>query len=800
MSTTGDDQDSAPHRPPSPEVDPLPPVIPPARKASLLPQWLLDSKAQLDSVRQNAATVDTKLKALNVSIGAFTTLVETSKAASALSAVSSSLKAMKDLMDVQQRSLPQVVLHDVLGPDAAGVVLSFLDVKDWMRVAAASKSYNDFVNWGRVDVWSVYYERHCLDGWSGTIKKEERCRTLEAGAAQFYTAKKSDEKAGGRSGGGGGGGVDDDGGGDGGGGGGGAGYEEEEEEEEGSEEDSTPGSTSSLPVSSTPPLPPLPLPPSQLQFLSRSLHLRSCSLSHAHAVATIRRSFGRLITQRTMERKGDFEPHVYSKHDREVAFPLAMPVRRSSAAKGALRPWPTPSSSEGPPASSSSSTTAKSGALMSHVNTLGSDARKDVLVSLTLLCDVSANPCDVVSNEDMIEGGIITVLSALLANESGAIKELAALNLANFLVTPVKKGGGGGGRGVEITTRYDRIGESGFIARARDEHARATADRILMPWSFGESATRVSALRSELIRAKALPGLVGLLSSPHAKVTLHNARHNDLSTDRIASMRCQSLANKHASRGLVNLLLPDLEICMGSGGGGGGSGVALPPDAVAAVAPTPTPMQQQQQQGQTVMVIRRSGVEFIPARDLDDGADGAGGLRRAAARDPKELDYLGSDWMSLSGGGKRTVEWTAFYFYSSGTLKDQFTLKMQLGHLVKGSGVDNIGPFIVDGESDTAFGSTSFAFSFTYTNRGGRPRGGHVSHIGHWSGGNGALGPKSCGLWGTWEPVSSQRHFELQKGGVFRLIPTEMLERMFDVGEEGIETVIQPWDVRGGCV
>jgi hypothetical protein len=74
----------------------------------------------------------------------------------------------------------------------------------------------------------------------------------------------------------------------------------------------------------------------------------------------------------------------------------------------------------------------------------------------------------------------------------------------------------------------------------------------------------------------------------------------------------------------------------------------------------------------------------------------------------------------------------------------------------------------VDGSVYHCWDETACCFSKTYVDRGGvRPRGGHVSHVA-W-----AEAEVQSGLWGVWEMVttSSDAHYELQKGGVFRLMP-----------------------------
>ena len=89
--------------------------------------------------------------------------------------------------------------------------------------------------------------------------------------------------------------------------------------------------------------------------------------------------------------------------------------------------------------------------------------------------------------------------------------------------------------------------------------------------------------------------------------------------------------------------------------------------------------------------------------------------------------------------------------------------------------------------SNPRYARRSFAFSKTYTNRGVTSRGGHVCHIGFFNSGT-ILGSLSMGLWGVWETVSNQSHFELKKGGVFRMVPSYVLDEFS--GE------IEPWDFR----
>jgi hypothetical protein len=351
--------------------------------------------------------------------------------------------------------------------------------------------------------------------------------------------------------------------------------------------------------------------------------------------------------------------------------------------------------------------------------------------------------------------GMLTMLTALLANESGAVKELGALCLANLVCAPPPpEARGAAGENLE-----------GFGFTARDSALLA----------------RRAGIRGELAACKAHAALAALLSSPQARVSIHGAAAS-FHADRLHSMRCQSLANKHASRAIVNVLLPDLELCTadrergkdfegpGAGGGragaGGGGGPGGPLPAIASPFAQPP---------NTVAVVRRGGVEYVPADPL-----------APLPSDPHLLAFLGSGYSQFA---RRETAWSCFYFYASGTQKDEHRMRLRLGvdGGMGGSGEDDLGEFLLEGQGDCAFGDNAFAFSKTYTNRGSNvPRGGHVCHIGHYSNGE-ALGPRSMGFWGVWEIVTANPHFRLEKGGVFRMVPTHVL------GEAQVNT----YDFRG---
>ncbi|GMH98733.1 hypothetical protein TrST_g13627 [Triparma strigata] len=452
---------------------------------------------------------------------------------------------------------------------------------------------------------------------------------------------------------------------------------------------------------------------------------RTKVLLHAKAVHQVRKAFGKLRKDRSRERHRDPSPYVYNKRkDKTVAFP--MPLRMS------LNERSQPKST---------------GLIMSQVNTSSADQRKIILKAMLKMGYLTANPRDRLTCNEFLDFGAVTMCTALLANESGAVKELAALCLGNLIITPPR----------ELDA---------------DEETRLGTGQIFGYKSDFEIELR-HVLRKEVIAVNGLAALMELLSSPQARVTLHGtASTHSYQQDRIASMRCQSLANKHASRSLINLLLPDLEICVGD-------------KEFWYVEADEEQEEKVEERGEeekgeeaekvirTVQVIRRNGVETIPVTD------------GRPKRNPRLLARLGPAFTSHS----KEMNWTCYYFYSSGTLKDVYSMRFRVGldGTMQGRGEDVMGSFDLDGQGDNIFGEVSFAFSKTYLNRGLTSRGGHVCHIGFWSGGQ-VLGNLSLGLWGVWETVSGQHHFELRKGGVFRMIPSYLIDNC--------SREVVAWDVR----
>ena len=149
-------------------------------------------------------------------------------------------------------------------------------------------------------------------------------------------------------------------------------------------------------------------------------------------------------------------------------------------------------------------------------------------------------------------------------------------------------------------------------------------------------------------------------------------------------MRCQSLANKHASRALINLLLPDLEICVGDKEY---TGRLLEDDENVEEEEEGEEGKREQNM---VQVIRRNGVEYINAGD--------GEIKKRK----NLMAFLGGTYAEHC----REMSWTVFYFYSSGTLKDMYRMQLKMGMdgTMAGRGEDNLGDFNLEGQGDRVFG------------------------------------------------------------------------------------------------
>ncbi len=169
--------------------------------------------------------------------------------------------------------------------------------------------------------------------------------------------------------------------------------------------------------------------------------------------------------------------------------------------------------------------------------------------------------------------------------------------------------------------------------------------------------------------------------------------------------------------------------------------------------------------------------------------------------------------------------WQFTYFYKSGAFKDQFPafLRFFSADCIRGKGVDAIGFFTLEGKIENDIIGQKVLLSKTYhhhidtsdvahtmreenelrdipnpllSSTAREEREGvsqaHVRHLGYWSEGvvfsmaenegcesdywRQRAEKWSLGLWGVWETCTSQPHYELQKGGVFRMTPVENLE------------------------
>jgi len=367
---------------------------------------------------------------------------------------------------------------------------------------------------------------------------------------------------------------------------------------------------------------------------------RMASVQHMKSLNTVINTFSLLKSERARLRSNEITPHdVYSKKDKKVAYPLPL---NSQLARNDRK---------------------KQGLLMSQINACSKEQRMLILKALQNMSFLTANHRDTISNTTLLSLGATTILSALLDNESGAVKELAANNLANLLATPDD---------------------------ATDE------------------------LRKNCVASGALKALTALLSSPSATVSMHGGTGGMTNlmriqnAARVRSIRCQALGNKHGSRALINLLLPNLgvfdksEIEKRRFKGVGN----LPTIKMLDAKVTAT------KKKKTITVIRRTGYVELEVDGSSDEDESSESLE-------KDLPF---------------TEFAAYYFYASGTLKDSYNFKIyhhSKEDAFSGKGNDALGPFELEGIIDEQFGERAFSFGKHYLNRGVTNRGlGHVAHIG----------------------------------------------------------------------
>merc|ERR1712185_11164 len=132
---------------------------------------------------------------------------------------------------------------------------------------------------------------------------------------------------------------------------------------------------------------------------------------------------------------------------------------------------------------------------MSEANTLSAERRQQAMRDLEVMALLSANREDQWSLGELRGQGGVTVLVALLANESGAIQELACAALANLLCTA----------GVRFPMS---IGAASFKHRSPAFSPPRLASSVDVD------------PRLVLERCNGKQGLVALLTSPGARVNL----------------------------------------------------------------------------------------------------------------------------------------------------------------------------------------------------------------------------------------------------------------------------------------
>jgi len=144
------------------------------------------------------------------------------------------------------------------------------------------------------------------------------------------------------------------------------------------------------------------------QFLASK---RGQVLHHAAAVVRVMGFVKHLQQTRSSRRTNDIRPKVYSRRDRDVSHPLPF-----ISADGSL-----------------------GDKIMSQANTMNKDTRQEALRALEILTLLTANRLDQYTLSLLRRSGTITVMVALLTNESASVQELAAASLANLMITAPDK-------------------------------------------------------------------------------------------------------------------------------------------------------------------------------------------------------------------------------------------------------------------------------------------------------------------------------------------------------------------------
>jgi hypothetical protein len=470
--------------------------------------------------------------------------------------------------------------------------------------------------------------------------------------------------------------------------------------------------------------------------------------------------------------------------------------------------------------------------VMSHAETLSSDFRSfahralDGLVQATAACYDGL--CDRLVGE-----GAATVMVSLLANEEAALQNYACAVLANLLLWESLQG--------RKVVRFQRLAGAAGLAEGEDTAVALLerAARQLRSYKFP--------LNEQLVTCNGLRALCGLLTSPSASINLagggrkeqHVAADGSVVRSWKSTASIQGVCTKHASRALVNaffpacpvasrmpslqdFLAPAPALALAPASPQPVAGLALSPSSPLRLPPL--------QEGEAATSIWR----FRPLPPLAEPASFKGPSSQRPLKESPPQQQQQPAWrqqqtalsplqlLLLTDSAPRAWQFT--YFYKLGAFKDQFVAFLRFFSLgvIRGRGVDHIGPFTLEGRSETDIIGQKLLLSKTYLSGGEAalttslesllvaegdelsgplPDGAsaallqetadkvaHVRHLGYWADDVRctAEGPGdywkeraegwSQGLWGVWETASGQAHYELQKGGVFRAVPLESLD------------------------
>jgi hypothetical protein len=144
----------------------------------------------------------------------------------------------------------------------------------------------------------------------------------------------------------------------------------------------------------------------------RGVDYKSCIQSYFRNVYICTSFLQSMKEQRCIPKHKQIAPHRHRKQERQVTHPL--PVFDSTNS------------------SSSSSRRGDEQLIMSHAETMSSDYRSIAHKSLTIML-TETNFIDNPLNFKLVNDGVITVLTALLSNEEGALQNYACAIMANLL-------------------------------------------------------------------------------------------------------------------------------------------------------------------------------------------------------------------------------------------------------------------------------------------------------------------------------------------------------------------------------